>query len=47
MTRTQITYECPHCGAENDTDPIHPGEIKRSTNCTECGEWFTIYDEGV
>lgn len=39
------TVVCPKCGAENGIDSIHEAETSRATTCTECGEWFTVYDE--
>lgn len=45
MTRQLIPAPCPECGYEQETDAIHEGEIFRSATCSECGEWFIIYDD--
>jgi len=34
---------CPHCDASNGMDPIHNGEIRRGTTCTECRKWFLVF----
>ncbi|AEM58805.1 hypothetical protein HISP_18145 (plasmid) [Haloarcula hispanica N601] len=40
------TVACPHCDAPNGIDPIHDGEIRRGTTCTECREWFPVFSSG-
>lgn len=36
---------CPHCDVCEVHDPIHDGEIKRTTTCSSCGEWYTVWDK--
>ncbi|WP_167880044.1 hypothetical protein [Halorhabdus rudnickae] len=38
------TFTCPECDEEIKSDPIHEGEIQRSTICPNCGNWVTVYE---
>jgi hypothetical protein len=36
--------ECPECGVEYYGAPPSPGEVSRTTICSECREWFVVFD---
>lgn len=45
MSEYAVTIDCPHCNVTNGTDPIHAGEQRRGTRCTECRRWFVVYEQ--
>ena len=39
--------ECPSCGNLELHDPLSRGEVRRSTTCGNCGEWYSVEENAV